>query len=253
MNPGEDHNRTSPPDIGRLLQLDPNLHKYRQDVDKRYVLFRNLCKSIEGNESGGLDAFTRSYESYGIHVKPDGTVECLEWCPGAKEIYLWGEFNNWRRDQFKFTQIGYGKWKLVIPPMPEATCQIPHNSTIKLIVVDKNGAHLDRISPWARYVVKAQNAHILEQKFWNPSETYQFKHKHPPRPDRLRIYEAHVGIASPEGKVATYKHFAEYMLPRIDKLGYNCIQLMAVMEHAYYASFGYQITSFFAAFPVRYT
>jgi len=30
-------------------------------------------------------------------------------------------------------------------------------------------------------------------------------------------------------------------------VGYNAIQLMAVMEHAYYASFGYQVTSFFAA------
>jgi len=29
--------------------------------------------------------------------------------------------------------------------------------------------------------------------------------------------------------------------------GYNAIQLMAIMEHAYYASFGYQITSFYAA------
>jgi len=28
--------------------------------------------------------------------------------------------------------------------------------------------------------------------------------------------------------------------------GYNTIQLMAIMEHAYYASFGYQVTSFFA-------
>ena len=41
--------------------------------------------------------------------------------------------------------------------------------------------------------------------------------------------------------------FTENVLPRIKNLGYNAIQLMAVMEHAYYASFGYQVTSFFAA------
>ncbi|GCB79851.1 hypothetical protein scyTo_0016049, partial [Scyliorhinus torazame] len=63
----------------------------------------------------------------------------------------------------------------------------------------------------------------------------------------MRIYEAHVGIASPEGKVASYKNFTQNVLVRIKNLGYNCIQLMAIMEHAYYASFGYQVTSFFAA------
>jgi len=55
-----------------------------------------------------------------------------------------------------------------------------------------------------------------------------------------------VGISSPEPRVASYDYFTDNVLPRIKKLGYNCIQLMAVMEHAYYASFGYQVTSFFA-------
>ncbi|XP_053561169.1 1,4-alpha-glucan-branching enzyme [Bombina bombina] len=76
---------------------------------------------------------------------------------------------------------------------------------------------------------------------------FKRKHCHPEKPKSLRIYEAHVGIASPEGKVASYKNFTYNVLPRIKELGYNCIQLMAVMEHAYYASFGYQITNFFAA------
>ena len=55
-----------------------------------------------------------------------------------------------------------------------------------------------------------------------------------------------VGIASPEGKVATYKEFTHNVLPKIKDLGYNCVQLMAIMEHPYYASFGYQVTSFYA-------
>lgn len=47
--------------------------------------------------------------------------------------------------------------------------------------------------------------------------------------------------------MGTYKEFTANVLPRIAYLGYNTIQLMAIMEHAYYASFGYQVTSFFAA------
>ncbi|MGH0159128.1 UNVERIFIED_CONTAM: hypothetical protein FKN15_062726 [Acipenser sinensis] len=73
------------------------------------------------------------------------------------------------------------------------------------------------------------------------------KHSRPKKPQSLRIYECHVGIASPEEKVASYSNFTYNVLPKIKDLGYNCIQLMAIMEHAYYASFGYQITSFYAA------
>lgn len=42
------------------------------------------------------------------------------------------------------------------------------------------------------------------------------------------------------------RYFADSVLPRIRALGYTCVELMAVMEHAYYGSFGYHVTSFFA-------
>ena len=78
-------------------------------------------------------------------------------------------------------------------------------------------------------------------------QVYKFKYQRPKRASRPRIYECHVGISSPEGKISTYNYFREHVLPHIKKQGYNAIQLMAIMEHAYYASFGYQVTSFFAA------
>ena len=82
-------------------------------------------------------------------------------------------------------------------------------------------------------------------------QKYTFEHKRPEKVERLKVYESHVGISSPEGKIATYTYFKDNILPRVKQQGYNCIQLMAIMEHAYYASFGYQVTSFFAA--SRYT
>lgn len=47
-------------------------------------------------------------------------------------------------------------------------------------------------------------------------------------------------------QINSYMEFAKDMLPRIRSLGYNAIQLMAVQEHAYYGSFGYHVTNFFA-------
>lgn len=67
-----------------------------------------------------------------------------------------------------------------------------------------------------------------------------------PASSGLRIYEAHIGMASAEEKVGSYREFADNILPRIKKLGYNCVQLMAVMEHAYYGSFGYHVNQFLA-------
>ncbi len=54
----------------------------------------------------------------------------------------------------------------------------------------------------------------------------------PHRPDSLRIYECHVGMSSAEPKINSYLEFKKDMLPRIRKLGYNAIQIMAIQEHA---------------------
>jgi 1,4-alpha-glucan branching enzyme len=62
----------------------------------------------------------------------------------------------------------------------------------------------------------------------------------------MRIYEAHVGMSSAEYKISTYREFADQVLPRIKNTGYTAVQLMAIMEHAYYGSFGYHVTNFFA-------
>ncbi|MEW6250285.1 MAG: hypothetical protein AB1716_06540, partial [Planctomycetota bacterium] len=65
-------------------------------------------------------------------------------------------------------------------------------------------------------------------------------------PGSLRIYEAHVGMATEEYRVGTYREFAAQVLPRIAAAGYNAVQLMAIQEHPYYGSFGYQVSNFFA-------
>lgn len=118
------------------------------------------------------------------------------------------------------------------------------------MVIPTSGQRIERIPAWITRVTQdLAVSPVYDGVFWNPSanERYVFKHRRPPKPKSARIYEAHVGISSPELKVATYREFTKNVLPRIHHLGYNVIQLMAIMEHAYYASFGYQVNSFFAA------
>ncbi len=100
------------------------------------------------------------------------------------------------------------------------------------------GERIERLPAWIKRVTQDLSVSPLyDARFWNPppESRYIFKNKAPPKPSSLRIYEAHVGISSPEPKVATYKEFTVNVLPRIKALGYNSIQLMAIMEHAYYA------------------
>ncbi|CAK9300586.1 unnamed protein product, partial [Gordionus sp. m RMFG-2023] len=240
-------NSKSPSNLKHLFELDGYLKSYEKEICRRYEVFSNTLSKIDQVE-GSLDKFSRGYQEYGIQVTPENGIRCLEWAPGAKALYLRGDFNNWKKNEFPFEKLPFGKWELYIPPLADGTLPIKHKSALKLVVEDHHGHMLDRLSPWATYVKPPSNSIVFEQVFWNPPENqrYVFKHKNPGKPDRLRIYEAHVGIASWKGEVATYRHFAEHMIPHIVNTGYNAIQLMAVMEHAFYASFGYQVTSFFA-------
>ncbi|KAL3842252.1 hypothetical protein ACJMK2_020286 [Sinanodonta woodiana] len=234
------------PKIETLFSVDHHLRFFEGEIRRRYGCFKELLDKIEKIE-GGIEKFSRGYENFGIHKTPDGGIIMKEWAPGAEEIYLRGDFNNWEMTQYKFNKLDFGKWELKIPPRPDGTCPIAHCSRLKLVVKTKNGELVDRLDPWASYVNRSEKIPIYDHIFYDPPQKYKFKHGHPPKPASLKIYESHVGICSWEGKVASYKEFTQNIIPRVSKLGYNAIQMMAVMEHAYYASFGYQVTSFFAA------
>lgn len=235
------------PRIDNLLRLDPYLKSYEREIRRRYGCFEKVMDRINTDE-GGLEKFTQGYKLYGVQIMEDNTVVAIEWAPGAVNVFLRGEFNNWDKYQYRFEKLPYGKWKLTIPPTKDGKPAIAHLQQYKLLIETHSGQLVDRLCPWSRYVVPPGNSLTYTSLFYNPpaSEVYKFKYDRPTKPSRLKIYECHVGISSPEGKVASYDYFRENIIPRIKKQGYNTIQLMAIMEHVYYASFGYQVTNFFA-------
>ncbi|VDN55530.1 unnamed protein product [Dracunculus medinensis] len=239
------NNSSRPPQIDNLLKLDGYLWNYQGEISRRYAVYLDFIKKIE--QCGGWETFTTGYREFGMHVMPDNSVRCLEWAPGAEALSLVGDFNNWNDQANPYKKLEYGKWELVIPANKDGNCAIKHESIVK-VAVKKHDHYRNKLSPWARYVTRPKETFTYHQVFYNPpaSQVYQQKHPKPPKPVDMRIYEAHVGISSWEGKVNSYRDFADYIIPRIRAQGYNTIQLMAVMEHVYYASFGYQVTSFFA-------
>ena len=141
----------------------------------------------------------------------------------------------------------WGVWEIILPRKDDGSLPILHGSRVKISLTDANGHCFDRIPAWIKRAEQRASHELYEGVFWNPPQPHEWKHERLPAPRTLRIYESHVGICTPEAKIASYREFADGVLPRIASLGYNSIQLMAVMEHAYYGSFGYQVTSFFAA------
>jgi len=256
------------PSFPKVTQQDPYLENFRHAIRRRFEKFKVWMDVFEKSE-GGIFNVASSYQKMGFSVDQDNTITYREYARSAREAYLIGDFNNWNRNSHPMKKDEFGFWKISLPPViPTSSSSsssssrqqtlenqkpqlaIPHNTKVKISMVAPDGERIERVPAYARRVEQDLSKSVTyDAVFWHPpmQQRYQFKNASPPKPNTLRIYEAHVGIASPEGKIATYNEFTTNVLPRIQKLGYNAIQLMAIMEHAYYASFGYQVTSFFAA------
>ena len=232
-------------DPTRLIALDPWLASYADQLWHRQAHYEAVLAAID--ETGGLlGAISQGHRYFGFtRGEQDGTagVWYREWAPGARQLSLTGDFNGWDRGADLMARDDYGVWSLFLPDA-EYGGRLTQGSGLKVHVVSGHDA-LDRIPAYARRVVQDPHTNDFTAQFWLPSP-YPFVHDAPAVHGGLRIYEAHAGMAQEEGRVGTFNEFTERVLPRIAGLGYNAVQLMAVMEHPYYGSFGYHVSSFFA-------
>lgn len=220
--------------------MDPWLEPFGEMIQMRKKNVFLKAEALTG-ESADLSTFANGHHYFGAH-REGGEWIFREWAPNATELYLTGSFNNWQTlTSFRFKRGGNGNWELRIPEKA-----IQHKDLYKVRIRWKEG-EADRIPAWAFRVVQDPVSLIFNAQIWDPPETYQWTHQvFIPSEDPPLIYEAHVGMATEEPKVGTYKEFRERILPRVKKAGYNTLQLMAIQEHPYYGSFGYHVSSFFA-------
>ena len=224
-----------------ILKSDSWLAPYANAINGRYEYFESIEKKLT-TEDQTLSDFATGYLYFGLQQLNDGWV-FREWAPNATAIYLIGDFNNWqKRSDYQLKKLINGTWEIRLPDYALA-----HTQLYKLLIEWEGGSG-ERIPAWARRVVQDENTKIFSAQVWNPFNPYVFKHTDfKPQTDPLLIYECHIGMSSNEEKVTSYDEFRINTLPRIAKNGYNCIQIMAIQEHPYYGSFGYHVSSFFAA------
>ncbi|KAG0690528.1 alpha-1,4-glucan branching enzyme [Pichia californica] len=234
--------------IKELTKIDPWLEPYAEEIAYRRSIADNWIDKLNKNE-GSLLNFANSYKTMGLHIQPDNSIIYKEYAPNAVNASLIGDFNNWNHDSNIMIKDSHGHFSIKIQPNNDGTPKIPHNSRIKIYLTLPNGEKIARLPAYIQRATqppKEYNNPSYEARFWNPPIKYIFQNKRPKLPKSIKIYEAHIGISTPDPKIGTYNEFTDNILPIIKDLGYNTIQLMSIMEHAYYASFGYQITSFFA-------
>ena len=222
-----------------IFDADPYLEPYKKAILARHERIE-ACRekiSVDGSLSDGLN----NHLFYGLHRDGDGGWIFREWAPNASRIYLIGEFNNWKRTTaYELKPTGGGNWEIRLPEM-----FLSHGELYKLFI-EWPGGGAERLPSYVRRVVQDPETKVFSAQVWDPAEPYVWKNPSPgPRPHPF-IYECHIGMSSEQEKVATFEEFRLNVLPRVQALGYDTLQIMALQEHPYYGSFGYQVSNFYA-------
>lgn len=224
----------------RILELNPQLAPFAGDIDLRMFLYRATRDRLLKNGQT-LNDFANAHAYFGFHHVPGGWYY-REWAPSAYQLYLEGDFNGWNQTSHPLTSLGNGNWEIFLP----GDDALWDGCKVKT-VVDANMTRTEHIPLYARRVVQDKATLTFSAEVVDDCKKFEWTDENFQPEGSLFIYEAHVGMAQEEGRIGTYREFADKILPRIKRGGYNTVQLMAIMEHPYYGSFGYQVSNFFAA------
>ena len=233
----------APPQL-KLVRSDEWLAPFEPAIAGRHQHVLDKMSELTNGGKQKLSEFATGYLYYGLHFEDKKWI-LREWAPNATAIYVVGDFNNWQEDKayaMKRLAKTAGDWELKLPAKA-----IKHGQLFKLSI-HWEGGQGERIPAWATRVVQDDQTKLFAAQAWAPEQPYEWKcTKFKPNTSPLLIYECHIGMAQDKEGVGTYAEFREKVLPRVINDGYNCIQIMAIQEHPYYGSFGYHVSSFFAA------
>ncbi|MDM8535922.1 alpha amylase C-terminal domain-containing protein [Desulfobacterales bacterium HSG17] len=233
--------------IKNLLKADSYLKPFESVLYQRVINAVETEKQLTEDKINLCD-FSSGHEYFGLHFKKNQYQKeqwiFREWAPNAAQIYFIGTMTDWKESPlFALKPLNEeGVWEIRFPEH-----MLKHKDLYRLSIHWPGGKG-DRIPAYARRVVQDPDSLIFNAQVWNPSAPYIWELNDPiSKPEYPLVYEAHAGMAQDAEKVGTYNEFKENILPRIIDSGYNTIQLMAIQQHPYYGSFGYHVSSFFAA------
>lgn len=223
----------------KIYESDPWLTPYKEVLERRSRAIAERKAQIAGPD-GQLKDAVNGHLYYRPHREGDRFV-FREWAPNASAIYVIGDFNGWRRSPaWAMRPIGGGDWELSADVAP-----ICDGDLFKWFV-EWPGGGAERLPAYATRCVQDPETKVFAAQIMMPVTQYRWKCPKGPKITEPFIYETHIGMSSEECRVSTFDEFRRNVLPRVADLGYNTLQIMALQEHPYYGSFGYQVSNFFA-------
>ena len=222
-----------------IFDSDSYLMPFKRVITDRYQKLVNKRQDLTGKD-GTISSSANNHLYYMLHKEGKEWV-VREWAPNATAIYMVGEHSAWvKDDRYAFKKLDGGNWELRIPQN-----ELKHGMLYKYIMEWPGGSG-ERLPAYAVRCVQDEQTKSFSAQVWSPDKKYRWKKKYTRTFKNPLTYEVHIGMGVEEEKVGTYNEFRENVLPYIAELGYNTIQIMALQEHPYYGSFGYQVANFFA-------
>ncbi len=191
------------------------------------------------------------YEALGAHpsvVDGQHGTSFAVWAPNAEHVSLIGDFNGWRRGAHPLApRATSGIWEGFIAGVGPGTIYKYH------IASRHNGYRVDKADPLAlRTEVPPRTGSIVAdpQHDWQDGEWLRGRAARQAADAPMAIYEVHLGSwqRAPEdpGRLLGYREVAPRLAAYVRDLGFTHVELLPVMEHPFYGSWGYQVTAYFA-------
>mgnify|MGYP002744678522 FL=1 len=189
----------------------------------------------------------RNFHSYDFLGSFLGDNECTfrVWAPNAKEVYVTGDFCEWRPTDYKMERINQnGIYEITIPNVKEY-------DAYKYVIVPQHGDWLWKADPYARHAETrpktASKVYDFPEFQW--SDEKWMKQRTVPFQLPLNIYEVELGSFKKKenGDPYSYRELVDVLIPYVKEMNYTHIELLPITEYPYDKSWGYQVTGFFAA------
>ena len=193
----------------------------------------------------------RIYDKLGAHlIDSQGTAGAVfsVWAPNARRVTVIGSFNNWNPTTHQLQPRGSsGIWEGFIPGVTKGTLYKFH------IDSNQHGYHTERADPVAVFDEKPPRTASVVWDLnydWNDGNYMQRRgaanNTHAP----ISIYEVHLGswmrVPEEHNRPLTYREIAPKLAEHVNRLGFTHVELLPIMEHPFYGSWGYQTTGYFA-------
>ena len=192
------------------------------------------------------------YNKMGAHLaEKDGKngVYFSVWAPRAREVYVIGEFNNWNENEYRMNRISDGGiYDIFIPGVKEG-------QLYKYLIISQDGRKLYKADPYANASElrpgNASKTVCLDGYEWGDRAWIQKESAADHLKEAMCIYECHLGSwkkknDGTEDGFYNYRELAPELGKYVKEMGYTHIELMGIAEYPFDASWGYQVTGYYA-------